>query len=109
MRTLNQALGAAVVMALLTACAGGSEDAGADAGPQGGEVVESSGTVVWRTVEGGVWVIEADNGTTYNPIDLPEDYQVDGLRVHFEGQLRTDMMGIHMVGPLIEITSIREL
>ncbi|MGK7313244.1 MAG: hypothetical protein ACN0LA_13500 [Candidatus Longimicrobiales bacterium M2_2A_002] len=82
--------------------AGGTEESSAEA-------VEGTGTVVWRTVEGGLYVIEADNGTTYEPLTLPSEFRVDSLRVSFEGEIRTDVASIHMVGPLLEITAIQAL
>ena len=38
-----------------------------------------TGTVVYLNLEGGVYVIRGDGGRTYNPSNLPEKYQKDGL------------------------------
>lgn len=64
------------------------------------------GTVVYLNLEGGVYVIRGDDGRTYNPSNLSEKYQEDGLSVTTVARIQTDAMGIHMVGPIIEIVDI---
>lgn len=103
---------AVVLFVPLAGC--GSSHSGGEPGPRqeavgSGQTVSGTGTVSWREVEGGFYVIESDDGPTYDPIDLPPRYREDGLRVHFEARLRTDLMSTHMVGTLIELTGIREL
>lgn len=65
-----------------------------------------TGTVVYLNLEGGVYVIRGDDGQSYNPSNLPEKYQKDGLSVTAVARTQTDAMGIHMVGPIIEIVDI---
>ena len=66
----------------------------------------TEGVVHFLEIEGGCWVIEV--GTeTIEPIDLPEDFKVDGLRVFFEGERRDDLASICMVGPIVELLDIR--
>lgn len=109
-----KAIAAAAVLLLLPLAGCGSNKVGDGPQPQeeeavGAQTVSGPGTISWRSVEGGFFVIEADDGTTYDPINLPAEYRRDGLRVHFEATLRTDLMSTHMAGTLIEITEIREL
>lgn len=66
-----------------------------------------SGTIRYLDLEGGLYVIESE-GTSYNPIDLPQDFQVDGMRVEAELQQRDDMAGVGMVGPMVELLDIRQ-
>jgi hypothetical protein len=72
--------------------------------------VRVTGTVRHFDLEGGFWAIRGDDSTTYDPMGglLPE-FQQEGLRVRFEGKLRSDIAGFHMVGPIVEITSIQRL
>ncbi len=49
------------------------------------------GTVRFSEVEGGCWVIDADDGKTYWPVNMPLEVRQDGLRVQFEGQRREDL------------------
>lgn len=73
-----------------------------------GDLVRGTGTVRWFEVEGGFYAIEGDDHTTYDPLSLPKEFQKDQLRVYFEARIREDLMGTHMVGPLVELLTIRE-
>lgn len=66
-----------------------------------------SGSVHRREVEGGVWVIRTDAGSTLHPRNLPAAFQVEGLRIEAEVRRRDDMVSIGMVGPIVELVRIR--
>jgi hypothetical protein len=70
------------------------------------EIVRGTGTVSHFSIEGGFFAIRGDDGVVYDPIDLAAEFQRDGVRVRFEARLRKDLIGVHMVGPIVEITSI---
>ena len=57
-------------------------------------------------VEGGCWVIDA-GPVRLEPINLTEEFQVDGLLVAFEANARPDLASICQVGRIVELTSIR--
>lgn len=65
------------------------------------------GTIRHLDLEGGVWVLEGDDGTTWNPTNLPEGFRTEGLEVEAEARIQEDAMSMAMVGPLIEIVRIR--
>jgi hypothetical protein len=65
-----------------------------------------SGTVRFVDLEGGLWLIEADDGTRYQPLELVEAFRKDGLRVKGDALRRDNMMSIGMSGPMIEVLSI---
>jgi hypothetical protein len=69
-------------------------------------LIVASGTIVHISVEGGFFGIIADDGKKYLPLDLPKEFQRDGLKVEFEGKFRPDIMGIHMWGKYIGITKM---
>lgn len=71
--------------------------------------VEGYGTVRYVDLEGGFYGIYADDGERYDPINLDEEYQQDGLRIYFEGRIRDDVASFHMWGTLIEITNLRTI
>jgi len=71
--------------------------------------LEFTGTVKWQALESGFYAIDADDGHKYEPISLPSEYQVNGLRVHVTATERDDMASINMYGTIIEITSISSL
>ena len=67
---------------------------------------EIQGTILHKDLEGGFFAIEGDDGRVYDPIDLPEPFKKDGLRVKVKAKLRNDVGSIHMVGDIIEILEI---
>jgi heat shock protein HslJ len=98
---------------LLAACASGGghesnpwEELGR--GEQSGPVFHLGGTVRHVDLEGGLFVIDAADGTRYVPTNLPTDYQMDGLALEAEARRRDDMVSIAMVAPLVELVRIRK-
>ena len=76
--------------------------------PLGPDIVRVAGTVRFYTFEGGFWAVRGDDATTYDPIGgLPPDFRQDSLRVFLHARVRSDMSSFHMVGPIVEIISIR--
>ena len=67
---------------------------------------EIVGTVVHKGIEGGFYAIDGDNGRKYDPINLPESFRKDGLRVKVTARRRRDAMSLHMYGAIIEIVNI---
>ena len=98
----------------LAACASGGagresnpwEDLGR--GKESGPVFHLGGTVRHVELEGGLFVIDAADGTRYVPTNLPTDYQKVGLALEAEARRRDDMASIAMVAPLIELVRIRK-
>lgn len=70
--------------------------------------IQVSGTVQYVALEGGFWAVRGDDGVTYDPLNgLAAAYQRENLRVTLVGKVRSDVGGIHMVGPIIEVLSIQ--
>lgn len=74
-----------------------------------GDVIRGTGTVRWLTVEGGFFAIAGDDGTTYDPIDLPAEFRADGLRVRFRARVREDLGSYRMAGPIVEVLEVSRL
>jgi hypothetical protein len=70
--------------------------------------VQTTGTIAHMSLEGGFFGIIADDGKKYLPLDLPKEFQKDGLKIKFEGRFRPDISGIHMWGKYIELIRIDE-
>ena len=69
--------------------------------------VRVNGTVHYFNLEGGFWAVRGEDGVTYDPIaGLAPAFQRENLRVTMIARIRTDMGGIHMVGPLVEVLSM---
>ena len=70
--------------------------------------IRVNGTVRSFTLEGGFWAVRGDDGVTYDPMNgLASEFQRENLRITMIAKVRTDMGGIHMVGPIVEVISIQ--
>jgi hypothetical protein len=70
-----------------------------------GKIVSDTGVVRQMGIQGRPWIIEGKMGT-YQPINLDVKYQVPGLVVKFTAVIRTDIVIVPALWPLIEILSI---
>jgi hypothetical protein len=68
-----------------------------------------TGRVVYRDLEGGVWVLEGDDGRTYQLAGGDRKIKKDGQRVEIEGEVARDLMTIAMVGPVLNVATYRFL
>jgi hypothetical protein len=99
------------VMALLLLAACGSREAEwvspTPAAESVGPRIHITGIVRRFELEGGFFAIRGDDSVTYNPTNLPAEFQQDGLAVEADARRRDDMAGIHQVGPLVQLERIR--
>jgi len=70
------------------------------------DVFEIIGTVAYVELEGGFYAIIAEDGKRYDPMNLPNSFRTDGLKVTVKAKLRPDAAGFHMYGPIIEVVDI---
>ena len=68
-----------------------------------------TGTIEYLSFEGGFFDIATDGGSNFDPLNLPAEFAVDGLRVRFEGKARPDKGSVHMWGIAFEIRKIERL
>lgn len=95
-----------LLLALALALCGACSSPTAPDVPPG--AVRIDGTVQYFNLEGGFWAVRGEDGVTYDPIaGLAPAFQRENLRVTLIARIRTDMGGIHMVGPLVEVLSIQ--
>jgi len=64
------------------------------------------GTVRYISVEGGFYGIVGDDGKRYDPVNLPDPFRENNLRVRFRGKVVKDRISFHMWGELFEIEKI---
>lgn len=67
------------------------------------------GTVTYIQLEGGFYGIKGDDGESYMPLNLKEEFKEDGLRVVFTVKERRDVMTITMWGKNVQLLSIKKL
>ena len=98
MRTVQTA----IIAAFLAAC-------GSPTAPElPAGAVQIAGTVRYIALEGGFWAVRGDDGVTYDPMNgLAPAYQRENLRVTLVAKVRTDIGGVHMVGPIVDVLSIQ--
>jgi hypothetical protein len=68
-----------------------------------------TGCVVFRDLEGGVWMLEGDDGRTYQLAGGDRKIKKDGQRVEVEGDVARDVMTFAMMGPVFNVASYRFL
>ena len=68
-------------------------------------MLKATGTIVFNDFEGGFWGIEGDDGKKYCPVELPIEFQIEGLKVRVEMK-RAAVMSFQMWGIHVEITEI---
>ena len=68
-----------------------------------------TGTVLYIPIEGGFYGLIANDGTKYDPINLPDEYKQSGLHVKFKVIPKKGMASVHMWGEIVEIEKIEKL
>jgi hypothetical protein len=67
------------------------------------------GRVVFRDIETGVWVLEAEDGTTYQLAGGDRGLKKDGRQVEATGRVEQGALTAAMVGPLFHVATYRFL
>ena len=73
------------------------------------KLIHTTGTITYLDFEGGFFGIIGDDNQHYDPINLPEEFESDGLRVEFTAIQREDLGSFHIWGIVIELIDIQEL
>lgn len=73
------------------------------------ELIVSSGTVAYLELEGGFFGIVAVDDQHYDPINLADDFRIDGTEVEFVAYPRNDVMSFNMWGQIVELRSINKI
>lgn len=76
--------------------------------------IQGKGTIKYLSFEGGFYGIVGDDGKHYDPLNLPQEFRVDGLRVRFtaarDHAVMTDnIVSFHMWGYIVRLISIEKL
>ena|SRR5688572_7397190 len=74
--------------------------------PPAGNAIVSEGVVRFIDLEGGCWLIESP-GERVQPIDLPREFRIDGLRVEFSVRDAPDVVTACQLGMPKYLSSIR--
>ncbi|MCJ7572104.1 MAG: META domain-containing protein [Candidatus Thermoplasmatota archaeon] len=71
--------------------------------------IQGTGTIRYIDLEGGFYGIIGDDQNLYDPINLPEAYKQDNLRVEFKARVSPNQNSIHQWGKIIYILEIKQL
>jgi hypothetical protein len=70
------------------------------------EYLLGAGEVEFYPDDGGFYGIISDDGTHYEPINLPDEFKIDGLQVLFIFKLPNDSTSYHLWLRIVEIFDI---
>ena len=73
------------------------------------EIISDTGEIVFLSFEGGFYGIISIDGEHYDPLNLPDEFKIDGLRISFRAKIRRDLGSFHMWGTIIELFSIERI
>ncbi len=62
-----------------------------------------TGAIAFRDIEFGVWVLQADDGKTYELAGGDRGLKKDGRRVELEGRVEQGSASAAMVGPIFHV------
>ncbi|WP_346866174.1 DUF333 domain-containing protein [Methanocalculus sp. MSAO_Arc2] len=68
--------------------------------------ISGTGTVTYIDLEGGFYGIICDDDRNYLPLNLEENYKIDGLSVSFVAEVEDDVMTIYQWGTPVTLVSI---
>jgi hypothetical protein len=71
--------------------------------------VKLKGKIAFRDIETGVWVLEGDDGRTYQLAGGDRQIKKDGSRIEVDGEVDEDALTAGMVGPVLNVKKYRFL
>ncbi|MCA2656553.1 MAG: hypothetical protein IM473_19825 [Microcystis sp. M015S2] len=71
--------------------------------------VSVTGRVKRIEIGTGTWALIADNGPTYELMEAPAELIQTKAKVIVIGQIRSDVMTLAMIGPVLQVTSFQSL
>jgi hypothetical protein len=72
-----------------------------------GAAMTITGVVHHFELEGGFYAIRGDDSVTYDPTNLPTEFQKDGLAVEAVVRPRKNALSVRQVGTLVDVERIR--
>lgn len=72
-------------------------------------IIEGKGTVRYNGIGGGFYGIISDDGSEYFPVNIANEFKVDGQRVSFTAVLKENETSVYQWGTAIEIKNIQKI
>lgn len=73
------------------------------------DFIQDNGTIQFNDFEGGFYGIVGDDGEKYDPINLPSEFEEDGIRVYYTLKILDEKASIHQWGIMVEIIEMEKL
>ena len=73
------------------------------------DIVEGKGEIRYVDLEGGFYGIISYDGEKYDPVNLPNDFKIDGLHVRFRLRVLSEENSFHMWGKVIYLIEIKKI
>ena len=73
------------------------------------DVVEEKGEIRYVDLEGGFYGIISYDGEKYDPVNLPNDFKIDGLHVRFRLRVLSEENSFHMWGKVVYLIEIEKI
>jgi len=70
------------------------------------DIITGEGEIKYIDLEGGFYGLISSDGSKYDPVNLPDEYKIDGLPVEFELYKIDGAVSIHMWGEIVYINEI---
>ena len=70
------------------------------------DFISGTGEIIYDDLEGGFYGIVSSDGDKYDPVNLPEEYKIDGLPVEFKLVKSNDTGSVHMWGTIVYVHDI---
>ncbi|MBT0588181.1 hypothetical protein [Alteromonas oceanisediminis] len=71
-------------------------------------VIKVTGTIEYKTFEGGFYAFIADDGRHFTPMNLPKEYLQHGAKMTLTGKPQPDMMTTTQFGTVLDVISVSE-
>ncbi len=76
------------------------------AAPAPGETISGTGTIEFQEIEGGFYGLIMDDGTKLLPVNLTDEFKINGTYVYIEATATQNQESIYMWGTLVQLDSI---
>ena len=108
-RDLPKLYGTIICLALIVALGGCHNPSPADSKTGAVPSQTVTGTVRYIDVEGGFYGIVTDDGKKLDPVNLPQEFRKDGLRIRARVEPLQDRVSIRMWGTPVRIIEFKRL
>ncbi len=68
--------------------------------------MQTKAKVIFKNIGTGVWLLESEDGNTYQPSNLQKKFQQQNINVNVEIEIIEGAMSVFMAGKIVKIKKI---